>query len=234
MLSRQSRNIFFSASDRCNASRWEYLKKATKQIDRLRLDYGVYALFLKNNVSCAEVLKLLFRPLIGHVWCNCRMNCCLEVSSLFRCLIYLLMIFYNKLYGLPTLHPLVTVIDLKKATKQIDRLRLDYGVYALFLKNIMLSRQSRNIFFSASDRCNASRWEYRKKPKLPITGNTPQEIITLYLIAEAKRRLASTDNDISVIAYDLGFQYPQHFTRIFPTIVSQMRLRPMSLLCGGL
>lgn len=42
---------------------------------------------------------------------------------------------YNKLYGLPTLHPLVTVIDLKKATKQIDRLRLDYGVYALFLKN---------------------------------------------------------------------------------------------------
>ena len=42
---------------------------------------------------------------------------------------------YNKLYGLPTLHPLVTVIDLKKANKQIDRLRLDYGVYALFLKN---------------------------------------------------------------------------------------------------
>ena len=42
---------------------------------------------------------------------------------------------YNKLYGLSTLHPLVTVIDLKMATKQIDRLRLDYGVYALFLKN---------------------------------------------------------------------------------------------------
>lgn len=47
------------------------------------------------------------------------------------------------------------------------------------------------------------------------TGNTPQEIITLRLVAEAKRRLAATDNDISVIAYSLGFQYPQHFTRLF-------------------
>ena len=42
---------------------------------------------------------------------------------------------YNKLYGLTTFHPLVTVIDLKKATKRFDRLRINYGVYALFLKN---------------------------------------------------------------------------------------------------
>lgn len=42
---------------------------------------------------------------------------------------------YNKLYGLTTCHPLVTVIDLKKATRRFDRLRMNYGVYALFLKN---------------------------------------------------------------------------------------------------
>lgn len=42
---------------------------------------------------------------------------------------------YNKLYGLTTSHPLVTVIDLKKATKRFDRLRMNYGVYALYLKN---------------------------------------------------------------------------------------------------
>ncbi len=42
---------------------------------------------------------------------------------------------YNKLYGLPTLHPLVTVIDLKQATRSVNHLRMDYGVYALFLKN---------------------------------------------------------------------------------------------------
>ncbi|MDE6368222.1 MAG: AraC family transcriptional regulator, partial [Muribaculaceae bacterium] len=31
----------------------------------------------------------------------------------------------------------------------------------------------------------------------------------------AKRRLSTTNDDISVIAYDFGFQYPQHFSRMF-------------------
>lgn len=42
---------------------------------------------------------------------------------------------YNKLYGLKTLHPLVTVIDLKNATRSVNHIRMNYGVYALFLKN---------------------------------------------------------------------------------------------------
>lgn len=42
---------------------------------------------------------------------------------------------YNKLYGLETLHPLVSVIDLKTATKPVNHIRMSYGVYALFLKN---------------------------------------------------------------------------------------------------
>ncbi len=42
---------------------------------------------------------------------------------------------YNKLYGLPTLHPLVTVVDLTKATRVVNHIRMNYGVYALFLKN---------------------------------------------------------------------------------------------------
>ena len=42
---------------------------------------------------------------------------------------------YNKLYGLETKHPLVTVIDLNQATKVVNHVRMDYDVYALFLKN---------------------------------------------------------------------------------------------------
>lgn len=41
---------------------------------------------------------------------------------------------YNRLYGLETLHPLVSVADLNRATRGVDRIRLNYGVYALFLK----------------------------------------------------------------------------------------------------
>lgn len=42
---------------------------------------------------------------------------------------------YNKLYGLETLHPLVSVIDLTRATRMMaNRVQINYGLYALFLK----------------------------------------------------------------------------------------------------
>ena len=41
---------------------------------------------------------------------------------------------YNSLYGLETLNPLVSVIDLNKATRQMDYVHWIYGVYALYLK----------------------------------------------------------------------------------------------------
>lgn len=41
---------------------------------------------------------------------------------------------YNSLYGLETLHPLVSVIDLTKATKTVNHVQMSYDVYALFLK----------------------------------------------------------------------------------------------------
>ena len=41
---------------------------------------------------------------------------------------------YNKLYGLETLNPLVSVIDLNKATSSVDLSRFNYGIYALYLK----------------------------------------------------------------------------------------------------
>lgn len=42
---------------------------------------------------------------------------------------------YNQLFGLETLHPLVSVIDLSKATLFPTHFRINYGVYALFLKD---------------------------------------------------------------------------------------------------
>ncbi len=42
---------------------------------------------------------------------------------------------YNKLFGLETLHPLVSVVDLSEATVWPARATFNYGVYALFLKD---------------------------------------------------------------------------------------------------
>lgn len=271
---------------------------------------------------------------------------------------------YNRLYGLETLHPLVAVIDLNDAKNPVNHILMDYGVYALYLKNgenctvmygresydyqagtvvsfapgqligiesdnpeirqdvvgllfhpdlifgtplgdmigkysffdysqresLHLSEHERKIFKECLDRIRQeveypvdpysadiisshiqtlldylnrfySRQfitrrkvnkgilasfekglkEYyingRGKDGMPTvayfaananltpgyfgdlikkeTGDAPQELITRYIVSLAKQRLASTDDDVSVIAYDLGFQYPQHFSRLF-------------------
>lgn len=51
------------------------------------------------------------------------------------------------------------------------------------------------------------------------TGSNPKDLISLFMIEEAKRKLVETGNDISEIAYSLGFEYPAHFTRMFKRMV---------------
>ena len=274
---------------------------------------------------------------------------------------------YNKLYGLETKHPLVTVIDLTEATKVVNHVSMDYDVYALFLKNgtnctlkygrqpydyqegtvvsfspgqligvdtdvdeiapdvigimfhpdllhkttlaykikdygffdysqreaLHLSADERRIFSQCLERIKEeiahpidkhtaeivssqiqvlldyvtrfyerqfitrgkvnsdilSRFESslkqylesdRTKEGLPTvnyfaeeahltpgyfgdmikkeTGVTAQEIISRHIAEQAKRRLTESTDDISIVAYDLGFQHPQHFSRMFKRI----------------
>jgi len=49
------------------------------------------------------------------------------------------------------------------------------------------------------------------------TGKTAQEQIHYYLVESAKTKLLGTSESVSQIAYSLGFEYPQHFTKIFKT-----------------
>lgn len=47
------------------------------------------------------------------------------------------------------------------------------------------------------------------------TGRSAQEYIQLKVIEVAKERIFDSHKTISELAYDLGFKYPQHFTRLF-------------------
>ena len=55
---------------------------------------------------------------------------------------------YNKFFGLETRHPLVSVVDLSKATRWPEHFRINYWVYALFLKNVKCGdiRYGRQIY----------------------------------------------------------------------------------------
>jgi AraC-like DNA-binding protein len=57
-----------------------------------------------------------------------------------------------------------------------------------------------------------------------LTGQSTQQHIHNKLIEIAKGKLSTTDLSISEIAYDLGFEYPQSFTKFFK---SKTNLSPM-------
>lgn len=44
---------------------------------------------------------------------------------------------YNKFFGVETYHPMVTVVDLSKITQPAQPFTINYGIYALFLKDTL-------------------------------------------------------------------------------------------------
>ena len=47
------------------------------------------------------------------------------------------------------------------------------------------------------------------------TGQSAKSHLTSHIIAKAKNLLLSTNNSVSEVAYLLGFEYPQHFSKLF-------------------
>lgn len=259
------------------------LKKATRGIGRIRMSYGVYALFLKNGVNCTlkygrehydyqegtivsfspgqvidvdstgesmapDVVGLMFHPdlicgtplaskidsfgFFGYsqrealhlseaerkIFLDCLEKISLELehpvdshsADLISANIQLLLEYLNRFYD----------------RQFITRHKVNSSVVAAFeneLSRIYSDGSTVNEVPKVSyfaEKANLTPGYFGDLIKRE-TGSTPQDIITLCLIKEAKRRLASTDTDISVIAYDLGFQYPQHFTRLFKRLTGK-------------
>jgi len=47
------------------------------------------------------------------------------------------------------------------------------------------------------------------------TGKSAKEHINLFIIDKAKTVLLNSNATVSEIAYELGYQYPQHFSKVF-------------------
>ena len=52
------------------------------------------------------------------------------------------------------------------------------------------------------------------------TGRTARDHIQQKLVDIAKERILLPKSTISGVAYELGFQYPQHFTRLFKKVTN--------------
>jgi AraC family transcriptional activator of pobA len=57
-----------------------------------------------------------------------------------------------------------------------------------------------------------------------LTGQSTQQLIHDRLIEKAKQKLSTTELTVSEIAYELGFEHPQSFSKLFKTKTSQSPL----------
>ncbi|MCP6473849.1 helix-turn-helix domain-containing protein, partial [Klebsiella pneumoniae] len=55
-------------------------------------------------------------------------------------------------------------------------------------------------------------------------GQTMQQIIHEKLIEKAKEKLSTTQMSVSEIAYQLGFEHPQSFNKLFKSKTKQIPL----------
>ncbi len=62
-----------------------------------------------------------------------------------------------------------------------------------------------------------------------LTGQSTQQLIHNKLIDKAKEKLSTTDFSVSEIAYELGFEHPQSFTKLFK---SKTNLSPLEFRAG--
>ena len=89
----------------------------------------------------------------------------------------------------------------------------------IFLKNLhdILNTKTEDESFGTNELSHSlhiSRIQLFRKLKA-LTGHSPSELIRTYRLNRAKELLASTNLNISEIAYEVGFKDPAYFTRAF-------------------
>ncbi len=103
----------------------------------------------------------------------------------------------------------------------ITRDKVHHGIlerFEMFLNNYYHSEQPQTIGLPSvaycADQLHLSSSYFGDLIKKE-TGKTAQEYIQSKLIEEAKERIFDRTKSVNQIAYELGFKYPQHFTRLF-------------------
>jgi len=103
-------------------------------------------------------------------------------------------------------------ITRKKTNHQVLS-RLEDALAKYFNNDDLIARGLPTVQFIA-DTLNISP-NYLSDVLKVLTGQTTQQHIHSKLIEKAKEKLSSTDLSISEIAYELGFEHPQSFTKLF-------------------
>ena len=253
------------------------LKKADMSVNNVTMKYGIYALFLKNNASCSikygrrsfdcqkgtivsfapgnnvevslneteitpDVVGLVFHPdlitgtplgeiissfgFFSYSQCESVHLSSQERETFLRCLqniddeishpsdSHTISILASHIHIL--LEHLQRFYDRQFQTRH----QVNSEIVLSFekeLRGYYADGASRKIIPNVSyfaDKVNLSAGYFGDLVKKE-TGSSPKDLISRHILSVAKHKLASTNKDISMIADDLGFEYPGHFSRMF-------------------
>ena len=103
--------------------------------------------------------------------------------------------------------------------------QLDVLLTAYFSSDDLVNKGIPTVQFIA-ERLNISA-SYLSRLLQLLTGKSTKQFIQDKLIDLAKEKLATTDSTVSEIAYELGFEYPQSFSKLFKikTNLSPLKFR---------
>lgn len=104
-------------------------------------------------------------------------------------------------------------------SKTLDRVE---GVLTDYIDQQLASQGLPSVQYIA-DKLNISP-KYLGSILKQLTGQTTQQIIHYKIIEKAKEKLSGTDQSVSEIAYELGFERPQSFNKLFKSKTNQSPL----------
>ncbi|MCM1369650.1 MAG: helix-turn-helix domain-containing protein [Candidatus Amulumruptor caecigallinarius] len=258
------------------------LKTATRSVNHISMEYGVYALFLKNGAKCSikygrrkydyqegtvvsfspgqvidvdmeenefapDVIGLMFHPdliygtPLAEKISEFRFFDYSEMESLHLSenerskFLYCLDMINQELNHPVDNHSaallsaniqvLLEYMDRFYDRQFITRHKVNSDIVAQFHRELKMYYKEGAVPASPTvayfaDKANLSQGYFSDLVRKE-TGLTPKEIITRHIVAHAKHLLVKSSDDISQIAYNLGFDYPAHFTRIFKRVTGK-------------
>jgi AraC-like DNA-binding protein len=180
------------------------LIRTTSLNDKIK-DYSFFAYEVSEALHLSDKEKNILTENIQKIETEIKENIDIHSQHIIVSTIELLLNYCSRFYG----RQLITRSQTYKSTiSQIEFVLNEY------ISNSKLKEQGLPTVKILADKVRLSAG-YLSDILKKETGKNAQEYIHYYLIEEAKNLLLNSDNNINEIAYNLGFEYPQYFNKLF-------------------
>lgn len=180
------------------------LIRATSLNDKLK-EYSFFSYEVSEALHLSDKEKNILFEYIQKIQAELQENIDIHSQNIIVSTIELLLNYCSRFYG----RQLITRSQTNKSIiAQIENLLIKY-----FAETKVKDQGLPTVKFLAGE-VNLSP-SYLSDLLKKETGKNAQEHIHFYLIEQAKNSLLNSNKNVNEIAFDLGFEYPQYFNRLF-------------------